>query len=701
MSPEQSSGKPGRVDFRTDIYSLGATLYEMLTLQPLFPDADRQQILSCIVGSEPRALRLVDPEIPADLETIVSKALSKEPLDRYATAGELADDLKRFLDDVPIRAKRPTRMELLLKWVRRHNRLVSVAASMLAAMLCLVVAGTVMLAAAWQRESHQRRLAEEAVKEATAKTAEAQDERARAEKNFRRALQAVDEMFTQVGVSDLAEVPQMEPVRRALVQKALDYYQVFLTERSNDPELAYETGRAWVRVGYARRILGELPGALKAAEQAKAIFDTLDAEHSTNSTHRLDLMSAYEEMAMNQMMSRQREEALETRRKAFELMETIVRDFPEPAHHWIRFADSMSAYGNAFNMTKRPQSEAEVYHRRALETLEMVRARYPDEDLLPQFAHKTHWLGSSLKLQKKFEEAEVQLRRAVELREEQLRRTPGSAGIKHDLAHAIAYYCQLPVARGGETEREAMFLRNIEVMKELTRDFPDTLDYATRMSMAYRGYGNFLLNYGRYAESRDVHLEYIAYLKQAQKRFSLGGGQRGDLAWGYNTLGTILTEMGEKDAARGAYRNARENFEQLVTEIPHHLRARWFLAVFLAECPEESVGDAARGKEMLAAIVAESPQTREYWTALAAAEHRLKNWQQVREALEKAASLAQEPVPVAEQLGLAIALAHLGEKDAALQMYRTAVAEMERISFRDYDARKYRDEARTLLGIAE
>jgi tetratricopeptide (TPR) repeat protein len=701
MSPEQSLGKPGLVDFRTDIYSLGATLYEMLTLQPLFPEADRQAILACIANNEPRSLRWIDPDIPADLETIVTKALSKEPLDRYATAGEMAEDLRRFLTDVPIRAKRPTRVERAIKWVRRHHRIVTVASMLVALMLCLVVVGMVLLATAWRRESHQRQLAEDAAKEATAKTAEAEAESARAERNFRRALQAVDEMFTQVGVSDLVDVPQKEPVRRALVQKALEYYQGFLKERPDDPELAYETGRAWVRVGYARRILGELPGALQAAQQAKAIFDSLDAEHSANPDHRLGLMSAYEEIAMNQMMSNQRVDALETRRKALELMEAIVRDFPEPAHHWIRLADAMSAYGNSFNLTGHSMSEAEPYHRRSLATLEQVRERYPEEDLLAQFAHKSHWLGDCLVKQKKYEEAEVYLRRAIELREEQLRRTPGSAGVKHDLAHAISYYSHIPIPRGHEAEREAILKRNIEVTKQLSRDFPDTLDFANRLTMAYRGYGNFLQNYGRYAESRDLHLEYILCLKQLQKRFPLEGGQLGNIAWAYNTLGTNLTELGEKDAAREAYQEARRNFEQLIVAVPNHMRAKWYLAVFLAECSDEQVGDAARGRDMIKSIVAEAPDRREHWMALAAAEHRLRNWQAMREALERSAALAKEPVPVTEQLGLAIALSQLGEKDAALQMYQSAVAEIDRLSIHEYDVRKILEEARTLLGVAE
>src|SRR5205814_9818170 len=102
MSPEQAAGKRGLVDHRTDIYSLGATLYEMLTLQPPFPGNDPHEVLCRIATEEPSPPRLLDRAIPAELELIVLKAMAKSPADRYATAQELADDLQRFLDDKPI-----------------------------------------------------------------------------------------------------------------------------------------------------------------------------------------------------------------------------------------------------------------------------------------------------------------------------------------------------------------------------------------------------------------------------------------------------------------------------------------------------------------------------------------------------------------------------------------------------------------------
>src|SRR5262249_10818479 len=107
MSPEQALARHGLVDHRTDGYSLGVTLYEVLTGQPAVHGQTREEILRHLGFTEPRPPRHWDRAIPRDLETVVLKAMAQEPERRYATAQELADDLRRWLDDRPIRARPP------------------------------------------------------------------------------------------------------------------------------------------------------------------------------------------------------------------------------------------------------------------------------------------------------------------------------------------------------------------------------------------------------------------------------------------------------------------------------------------------------------------------------------------------------------------------------------------------------------------
>ena len=142
LSPEQARGSRGAVDGRTDVYALGATLYELLTLRQVFEGDDRAELLRQITAEQPMAPRRLDPSIPVDLDTIVLKALAKDPAERYATAGGLASDLARFLAGQPIHARRPTWAGRGVRWARRHGRTMAAACVMTALLLIgLAVAG--------------------------------------------------------------------------------------------------------------------------------------------------------------------------------------------------------------------------------------------------------------------------------------------------------------------------------------------------------------------------------------------------------------------------------------------------------------------------------------------------------------------------------------------------------------------------------
>lgn len=126
MSPEQASGRGVTLDGRADVYSLGITLYELLTRTPAFDAEDQRGLLRKVIEEDPIPLRKRDRVIPIDLETICLKAIAKEPFDRYQTAAAFRDDLQRFLDDRPIEAKPPTVAQRSRKWVKRNRLMVTV-----------------------------------------------------------------------------------------------------------------------------------------------------------------------------------------------------------------------------------------------------------------------------------------------------------------------------------------------------------------------------------------------------------------------------------------------------------------------------------------------------------------------------------------------------------------------------------------------
>ncbi|MEM9411584.1 MAG: WD40 repeat domain-containing serine/threonine-protein kinase [Planctomycetota bacterium] len=144
MSPERLDGNNDR---RSDIYSLGMTLYELLSLRPAFQHTNQLKVLEKVRDQNPARLNTIDSGIPVDLQTIVEKAIEKDPRKRYSTAGAMAEDLQLFLQGRPIKARRSTQLEHVVSWARRNP---GIAAS-LASIVVLVLAGLIGTSiAAWQ-----------------------------------------------------------------------------------------------------------------------------------------------------------------------------------------------------------------------------------------------------------------------------------------------------------------------------------------------------------------------------------------------------------------------------------------------------------------------------------------------------------------------------------------------------------------------
>src|SRR5262249_17867008 len=168
MSPERFHG---RCDARSDIYALGLTLYELLAKRPAFDEADRGKLIKQVTDTEPPPLRQLERELPRDLATTVHKAIEREPADRYRTADDLAEELRRFLDVRPIRARRISQAERLRRWCRRNPAVAVLTAAVALLLVGVAVVSTISAVRiagtrdaaiqAQEKESEQRRRAEE------------------------------------------------------------------------------------------------------------------------------------------------------------------------------------------------------------------------------------------------------------------------------------------------------------------------------------------------------------------------------------------------------------------------------------------------------------------------------------------------------------------------------------------------------------
>ena len=286
MSPEQAEPGQPDIDTRSDIYSLGALLYELLTgTTPLQPKrlhgAALLELLRIVREEEPpvpslrlstteelpsiAANRRLEPKklsglVRGDLDWIVMKCLEKNRTRRYETANGLARDIERYLNDEVVEACPPSAGYRIRKFARKYKKaLVTVGAFA----VLLVTATVVSLGlASWALQERKQ----------------AEGQKQLAESNFKKALKAVDQMLTRVGEAQLLNVPQMEPVRRDLLQDALRFYQEFLRERNDSPLVRSEAASAYKRMGSILVLLGNRDEGEEAYRQAVVLLEQLLAQ---------------------------------------------------------------------------------------------------------------------------------------------------------------------------------------------------------------------------------------------------------------------------------------------------------------------------------------------------------------------------------------------------------------------------------------
>ncbi len=272
MSPEQALARHGLVDHRTDVYSLGATLYELLTGRPAIEGQDRQDIFKRIADEEPRSLRALERQVPVDLETVVLKALAKEPVERYATARELAEDLRRFLDNRPIQARRPRVLKRLAQYGRRHRGVVwSGGLGLLLAVVVLSVSSVLL----WQETNKVKQAL--AARDAQYQRAERQYRRA--DNNFNYIMNTTVDFLKEVMDADRPGGPTVAEVRQSLEDRLEQLLQSCQDSAGTDA-LALRDAAWWSEdVGRFYFWRGDHAKAERKYRTALALYEALVSDH--------------------------------------------------------------------------------------------------------------------------------------------------------------------------------------------------------------------------------------------------------------------------------------------------------------------------------------------------------------------------------------------------------------------------------------
>jgi tetratricopeptide (TPR) repeat protein len=349
MSPEQAMARHGLVDHRTDIYSLGATLYELLTGQPAVVGDDKQEVLKQIAFEEPIPLRKIDRAIPVELETIALKALAKEPGERYATAKELAEDLRRWLEDKAIKAKPPGGRERVVKWARRHVMAVWAIAGMASMAIAAFSVSTILILR----------------------------EKARTDDQFQVARQAVDDMYTEVAEEWLSDAPHLTDLQKRFLNKALRFYQTLGAERADDPAVAQEVARAYFRIGQVEDKLGRVAESEAAFRTSIERYQRLLSTGSGDLSIRVGLGQALSSLATHLEQNLRLTDAVQNLLRAIEIQEGIVAEFKTWPGYWPHLGNTLNRLGSTYQSMGQQADALRVYSR-AREIRERLAAEFPD-----------------------------------------------------------------------------------------------------------------------------------------------------------------------------------------------------------------------------------------------------------------------------------------------------------------------------------
>ena len=503
MSPEQALAKRVLIDHRTDIYSLGATLYELLTLEPVFNGGDRQELLRQIAFEDPKPLRAHNQAVPAELETIVLKALEKNPADRYATAQELADDLERFVKDEPIKARRPSLARRLKTWCRRHK---VVAASLVAIVVtALLFGGAVLWSGQRQRAATELAVAEDLKEAETWQRAE----------QWAKAMQALERATARLQGGNLGSLRIQVDERRREVALVARLEEIPLQATGTIPDFQSEWVAAERAYAAAFAACNLVPGRLSPEEFGQRIrvsgirvqlVTALDSwAHFKETLHAGDgkPLSALAQLADDDPWRQKlRDLQLSKDRPALELLaegENVLNQPPTNLLILSRALERLNALKAAVGLMRRAQRRypadfwmnfqlAWVLHLDSIKTPDpiaveekvgFVRAALA---LQPKSPFVYEFLGIILDRQNKLPEAIEAYRKAIEIK-------PDSVTAYYNLGVALTKEHNLP---------------------EAIEAFNKAITLKTSFAEAYNGLGVALNERGNLVEAIDAYRKAIA-----------------------------------------------------------------------------------------------------------------------------------------------------------------------------------------------
>lgn len=607
MSPEQAEGRSQEVGTQTDIYAIGAVLYELLTGRPPFRAATALETLALIKTADPVPPSRLQPGLKRDMETICLKCLDKVASRRYSGALELADDLARFRAGEPIHARPVPVWERTWRLAARAPAV----AALILLILIVTATGFSLVFWQWRRAERARSVAVSNLE--------------KAEANYAFARDAVDRYFTRISEDRLLNEPHMTTLRKDLLQTARGFYEEFVKRRAGDPNAQADLGTAYNRLGSIDRALMSADGMEANAKQAQKIFTALVAIQPDNPAYQQGLAESEIVYGASYRIRGQKMEALAAYDRATKLLEPLFARYPTEdvyltslGHSYFNAGITASEVGRysqavelltkardlwATRLTGRTDAKtvatfqsniarcervldqvyfgaqryklAEETARRALRLFESLTAAYPES---VEFRRMLSVVHSDLTVIYNFtgRRAESLHHRdeAIAAGEALVTSHPELAEVRESLA--IHYLNAAIDAReeGRLDLIEARMSRALMLQRGLVAERPEVAQFRSELAHSETTLDIFHRDGGRPAEAEAAARRALELREKLVAEHPEVQEYRADLGFSLHDIGNIALDAGRDKEADMAFRRARELYEQHVATDPTAAQSR-------------------------------------------------------------------------------------------------------------------------------
>lgn len=615
LSPESLEGK---YDYRSEVYCIGLTLYELATLQPAFNNGTTAEVIRAIATSSPPSPRKVSPSIPIDLSTIIEKSISRNAEERYPNVKDLQRDLIAFIEDRTIAARPPSTIEMVSKWGRRNPLAASL--SVVSCILLLLVAAATSFAYlytkdALKKEAQNTALLEDQIIEtnkANQKVQAAyksqQNEYHRAERNVDISIQAFDRMFKQLvakdsanstelsidGLEDLQGIETSITKQDAVfLEEFLSFYDKFATNNFDNKDLQAESARGFRRVANIYQLLGEFDRSFAAYKNSIELYNKVLVDSPESKESLIALVQTTNELSRAYRRDQNISEAITQNQNAIQLLKDVpVEQLDNQLK--LELAKTFNSIGfslainaviyDSLEESRSPQNGTPEFHRRAeghrppfwtelyLETNRFRRppprkgqnlTKRPNSNRPkdgPGFMSRgpgrsrTHEANLRL-LRRSKENAD----RAITILDQLIAGEPDNADYRSARAEC---YCCLACSFVEPNQEIALKMRSlaIEELESLIAESPKQSNYRYRLAMAYS-----LSNPSDSLENRNLMLESsIKIANDLKTQFPKVLNYHYLFISVQNTLAVNFVSAGNLDEALSAFQNSKDTFESIL-----------------------------------------------------------------------------------------------------------------------------------------